>query len=162
MRCQGEGTVHLNSKLDEVLTSLRQVITDQNVICKRLDVFAPNVSPSDDIVSFLCVVVMDPMGRKHQIPLDFCFSYDVCGLYWFHRRNWTFLFQKLLTCIEICLSRPGYPTTYAKFLMKCIKAGRFDLCIDTGSGVKELTSEDSGWEAGTTIVITGSNDRCYD
>ena len=37
--------------------------------------------------------------------------------------------------------------------MKCIKAGRFDLCINTGSGVKELTSGDSGWEAGTTIVM---------
>ena len=55
--------------------------------------------------------------------------------------------------IQLRLSSPDYPTAYSKFLMKCIKAGRFDLCIETGAGVKELTSEDSGWEAGTTIVM---------
>ena len=37
--------------------------------------------------------------------------------------------------------------------MKCIDAGRFDLCIETGQEVRELTSDDSGWEAGTTIVM---------
>ena len=37
--------------------------------------------------------------------------------------------------------------------MKCINAGRFDLCIETGKEVRELTSDDGGWEAGTTIVM---------
>ena len=38
--------------------------------------------------------------------------------------------------------------------MKCIDAGRFDLCIETGQEVRELTNDDSGWEAGTTIVMS--------
>ena len=37
--------------------------------------------------------------------------------------------------------------------MKCMDAGRFDLCIETGKEVRELTSDDEGWEAGTTIVM---------
>ena len=74
MQCQGDGTVHLNSRLDEVLTALAL----QNSHFKRLDVFSPKLSPG--MVSFPCVTVMDAMGKEHQIPLDFCFSYDVCGL----------------------------------------------------------------------------------
>ena len=84
MRCQGEGTVHLNDKLDEVLTSLRQVVENQNAIFKRLDVFSPKLSPG--IISIPCVAVMDAMGKEHQIPLDFCYSYDVCGLDRIRRR----------------------------------------------------------------------------
>ena len=37
--------------------------------------------------------------------------------------------------------------------MKCINAGRFDLCIETGQEVRELTNDDGGWEAGTTVVM---------
>ena len=63
------------------------------------------------------------------------------------------LFQALLKSIQLYLSNPGYPTGYARFLMKCIKAERFDLCIETGREVRKLTSDDGGWEAGTTIVM---------
>jgi len=37
--------------------------------------------------------------------------------------------------------------------MKCINAGCFDLCIETGKEVRELACDDDGWEAGTTIVM---------
>lgn len=37
--------------------------------------------------------------------------------------------------------------------MKCINAGRFDLCIETGKEVRELACDDDRWEAGTTIVM---------
>ncbi|KAL4062440.1 hypothetical protein V8B97DRAFT_1920908 [Scleroderma yunnanense] len=50
--------------------------------------------------------------------------------------------DKVLT-IQLLLFNPKYPTAYAGFLNKCMKAGRFDLCIETGIGVKELTSEDN-------------------
>ena len=85
MRCQGEGTVHLNGKLDEVLISLRQVVKNQNAIFKRLDIFSPKLSPG--IISFPCVAVMDAMGREHQIPLNLCFSYEACSLDRIFRRR---------------------------------------------------------------------------
>jgi len=63
------------------------------------------------------------------------------------------LFQALLKSIQLRLSNPDYPTGYTRFLMKCINAGRFDLCIETGKEVRELACDDDGWEAGTTIVM---------
>ncbi|KIM67478.1 hypothetical protein SCLCIDRAFT_1104927 [Scleroderma citrinum Foug A] len=38
-------------------------------------------------------------------------------------------------------------------MLKCILAKRFELCIDKGYEVRELTSKDKDWEAGTTIVM---------
>jgi len=38
-------------------------------------------------------------------------------------------------------------------MLRCILATRFELCIDKGYEVRELTSGDKDWEAGTTIVM---------
>ena len=38
-------------------------------------------------------------------------------------------------------------------MLKCILATRFELCIDKGYEVRELTSQDNDYEAGTTIVM---------
>ena len=69
--------VHLNDKLDEVFAALK--ILADIVNSTRLDVFSTSPSPVSGTI-FQYVTVMDAMGRVHKIPLEFSFSYDVCGL----------------------------------------------------------------------------------
>ena len=77
MQCQAEGMVHLSDKQDEMLAALKKLIDIVN--SARLDVFSTSPSPVSGTI-FQCITVMDAMGREHKIPLEFSFSYDVCGL----------------------------------------------------------------------------------
>ena len=68
----------LADKLDEVLVALKKPIATAD--STRLDVFSTSPSPVSGTILVPCVTVMDAMGREHKIPLEFSFSYDVCGL----------------------------------------------------------------------------------
>lgn len=78
MQCQAEGMVHHNDKLDEMLAALKKPMA--TAVSTWLDAFSTNPSPLCGTISLLCVTVMDAMGREHKIPLEFSFSYNVCGL----------------------------------------------------------------------------------
>ncbi|KAI6008971.1 hypothetical protein EDC04DRAFT_2775000 [Pisolithus marmoratus] len=88
------------------------------------------VSPRD------CAILIDAVGHEHKVPLEYCTS-----------------LQQLKNMITVLLTPER---TGASVQRRYFESGKFDLCIDDGQRVVQLSSGSNEWpniEPGTKIVM---------
>lgn len=95
----------------------------------------PSSSQSTRTVSVAgCVILVDAAGHHHPISVSFCTS-----------------FQQLNLMLRVLFERDS---PEAHIQRRYIEEGQYDLCIDEGTQVTQLTSQEwSSIEAGTKIVM---------
>ncbi|KIK37728.1 hypothetical protein CY34DRAFT_443873 [Suillus luteus UH-Slu-Lm8-n1] len=92
----------------------------------------PSASPGATALG--CVTLVDATGHHHDIPINFCTSY-----------------QQLNNMLRVLFERDAIEAQIQKWY---IEEGEYDLCIDEGMQVTPLTSRKwSSIEAGTKIVM---------
>ncbi|KAG1766283.1 hypothetical protein EDD22DRAFT_950645 [Suillus occidentalis] len=110
------------------------LITNQSLMIRPQSFMGPSTSPG--VVVFGCVTLVDATGHHHDIPVNFCTSY-----------------QRLNDMLRVLFQRES-DAIDAQIQRRYIEKGEYDLCIDEGMQVTLLTSHEwSSIEAGTKIVM---------
>ncbi|KIK34270.1 hypothetical protein CY34DRAFT_813044, partial [Suillus luteus UH-Slu-Lm8-n1] len=108
------------------------LITNQSLMIRLQFSMGPSASPVATALG--CVTLVDATGHHHDIPMNFCTSY-----------------QQLNNMIRVLFERDTFE---AQLQRRYIEKGEYDLCIDEGMQVTPLTSHKwSSIEAGTKIVM---------
>ncbi|KAG1758306.1 hypothetical protein EDD22DRAFT_972246 [Suillus occidentalis] len=110
------------------------LITNQSLMIRLQSFMGPSASPG--VVAFGCVTLVDATSHHHDIPVNFCTSY-----------------QQLNDMLRVLFQHES-DVIDARIQRRYIEKGEYDLCIDEGMQVTLLTSyEWSSIEAGTKIVM---------
>ncbi|KAG1765250.1 hypothetical protein EDD22DRAFT_413008 [Suillus occidentalis] len=108
------------------------LITNQSLMIRLQSFMGPSTSPGATALG--CVTLVDATGHHHDIPMNFCTSY-----------------QQLNNMLRVFFERDAIE---AQLQRRYIEKGEYDLCIDEGMQVTPLTSRKwSSIEAGTKIVM---------
>jgi len=100
-----------------------------------------------------CLILEDATGKEHRIPMEFCMSLRVCLFQCLREVFSSHSLQQLENMLRV-LFTPD--TDNACIQRRYCEQGQYDLCIDQGTQVIELTSETGEWspiEAGTKVVM---------
>lgn len=110
------------------------LMTIENLVTRQYSSVGPTATQLIETATRGCVTLIDATGHQHPISVDFCTSFEQ--------------FNEMLEVLFKCNS------TEARIQRRYMESGQYDLCIDEGTQVTRLTSNEwSKLEAGTKVVM---------
>ncbi|KIK37111.1 hypothetical protein CY34DRAFT_93307 [Suillus luteus UH-Slu-Lm8-n1] len=110
------------------------LMTIENLVTRQHSSVGPTATQLIGTATRGCVTLIDATGHQHPISVDFCTSFEQ--------------FNEMLKVLFKCNS------IKAQIQRRYMESGHYDLCIDEGTQVTQLTcNEWSKLEAGTKVVM---------
>jgi hypothetical protein len=91
-------------------------------------------------ITFNCLTLVDITGKEHKIPLEFCTSYQVSLSSDFGKPS-HYILQQLDDMLKVIFKGES---DEARIQRQYMDQGQYDLCIDEGTRITQLTSRRYG------------------